>query len=199
MPSLQDIFHYLSGVWMLMTGRREGLNHLDLSADGFWNSFWAIIVAFPVLLFWWATELGEYGIEALDLSGRLSIVLRLAVSDLTAWILPLILLIPVVRLTGCADRFVAIVVGSNWGSALINWLLLPMLILMRFLPDATDIASILGLVMLLVYIALAWRMFHGLIGGSASQTTAIFGTLLVMEILISVAMLELLGLPAIAS
>ena len=150
MPSLQDIFHYLSGVWMLMTGRREGMNKLDLSADGFWNSFWAIIVAFPVLLFWWATELGEYGIEALDLSGRLSIVLRLAVSDLTAWILPLILLIPVVRLAGCADRFVAIVVGSNWGSALINWLLLPMLILMRFLPDATDIVSILGLVMLLV-------------------------------------------------
>ncbi len=199
MPSLQNIFHYLAGVWMLMTGRREGLNHLDLSADGFWNSFWAIAVAFPVFLFWWATELGEYGLEALELSGRLSIVLRLAVSDLTSWILPLFLLVPVVRLAGCADRFAAIVVGSNWGSALINWLLLPVMILMRFMPDSTGIASILGLMLILVYVALAWRLFHGLIGGSKLQTTAIFGTLILSEILISVAMLELLGLPAIAS
>ena len=199
MPSLHDIFHYLAGVWQLMTGRRQGLNNLDLSADGFWNSFWAIAVAFPVFLFWWATELGEYGIAAIELSDRLSIVLRLAISDLVSWVLPLFLLVPVVRLAGCSDRFVAIVVGSNWGSALINWMLLPVMILIRFLPASIETASVLGLMLLFIYVGLAWRMFHGLIGGTALQTTVVFGTLLLSEILLSTAMLELLGLPSAVS
>ena len=39
----------LTGAWRLMLGKADGLRLLDLSADGFWNSFFAIIVATPAL------------------------------------------------------------------------------------------------------------------------------------------------------
>ena len=35
----------LTGAWRLMLGKADGLRLLDLSADGFWNSFFAIVVA----------------------------------------------------------------------------------------------------------------------------------------------------------
>src|SRR5690606_41820067 len=47
MPSLDDIFRYFWGVWKMMLGRKEGLDHLDVSAESFWSSFYAIAVALP--------------------------------------------------------------------------------------------------------------------------------------------------------
>ncbi|MER9338061.1 hypothetical protein NKJ06_29550, partial [Mesorhizobium sp. M0293] len=43
----------LTGAWRLMLGKTDGLRLLDLSADGFWNSFFAIVVAAPALLVGW--------------------------------------------------------------------------------------------------------------------------------------------------
>ena len=49
MPSGDDIQAYLAGAWRLMMGKPDGVRALDVSADGFWNSFFAILVAFPAL------------------------------------------------------------------------------------------------------------------------------------------------------
>ena len=50
MPSTDDIYRQLTGVWQMMTGKPDGIRLLDLSADGFWNSFFAIVVAVPALI-----------------------------------------------------------------------------------------------------------------------------------------------------
>ena len=49
MPPAEDIQRQMLGAWRMMTGRRDGMRLLDLSVDGFWNSFFAIVVAAPVL------------------------------------------------------------------------------------------------------------------------------------------------------
>ena len=53
MPSAEEIQQYLTGAWRMMMGKPDGLRLLDLSADGFWNSFFAIIVALPALFVGW--------------------------------------------------------------------------------------------------------------------------------------------------
>ena len=50
MPSANEIQAGLTGAWRMMLGRSDGIGLLDLSADGFWNSFFAMIVALPPLL-----------------------------------------------------------------------------------------------------------------------------------------------------
>ena len=53
----------LIGAWRLMLGKVDGLRLLDLSADGFWNSFFAIVIAAPALIVGWvgiANEIGDH-------------------------------------------------------------------------------------------------------------------------------------------
>ena len=47
MPSAENIQLYLTGAWRMMMGKADGLRLLDLSVDGFWNSFFAIVIALP--------------------------------------------------------------------------------------------------------------------------------------------------------
>ena len=42
-PSLAELLRYFTGILRLMQGKRDGLQRLNLSADGFWASFGAII------------------------------------------------------------------------------------------------------------------------------------------------------------
>ncbi|TIX33060.1 MAG: transporter, partial [Mesorhizobium sp.] len=44
MLSADETYASLAGAWRLMLGKVDGLRLLDLSADGFWNSFFAIVV-----------------------------------------------------------------------------------------------------------------------------------------------------------
>ena len=53
MLSGTEIQSGLTGAWRLMMGRADGLRLLDLTADGFWNSFFAIIVALPPMALGW--------------------------------------------------------------------------------------------------------------------------------------------------
>ena len=66
---------------------------LDISADGFWNSFFAIVVALPALIAGWvgiANDARRSGY--VSFGDRLSIMLRLATVDIGAWVLPLVAL-----------------------------------------------------------------------------------------------------------
>ena len=58
---VDEIQRYLTGAWRMMMGKADGLRLLDLSADGFWNSFFAIVVALPALIVGWVGVANEIG------------------------------------------------------------------------------------------------------------------------------------------
>ena len=125
MPSAENIQLYLTGAWRMMMGKADGLRLLDLSVDGFWNSFFAIVIALPALIVGWVGVANELSQISGEFGSKLSILVRLAVIDLATWILPLVALAAVASRAGIADRFVALVVASNWASALFVWIMLP--------------------------------------------------------------------------
>jgi hypothetical protein len=55
MPPGDDIQKISLWRLALMTGKRDGLKLLDLSADGFWNSFYAIVLALPAMFVGWVS------------------------------------------------------------------------------------------------------------------------------------------------
>jgi hypothetical protein len=193
MPDGAEIQRSIVGAWRLMNGKAEGLRLLDLSIDGFWNSFFAIVVALPGLVIGWMSMTADAPFF-LDGGSRLALMLRLAVVDVGAWVLPVALLAAVARPAGIADRLVPYVVATNWGSVIVIWLMVPAAMLRILFPAAADLTSILSLVVFVANLALTWRMTNAAIGRGPSVATAVFIGMFFGSLLVLFALQSLVGL-----
>ncbi|MHA6643832.1 transporter [Mesorhizobium sp. A623] len=183
----------LTGAWRLMLGKPDGLRLLDLSADGFWNSFYAMVFAVPALIVGWvgiANEIGDPDVFA----GRLAMLFGLAAVDFGAWVLPLIGLALVAPRAGIGERFVAYVVASNWASAIIAWLMLPPALIRLFLPASDPTAGFLSLFCFLLSMVLTWRMTNAVVGKGAAIGTAVFVGMFVISLVVVFALQAMLGI-----
>lgn len=194
MPSAEDIQQNLTGAWRMMLGKTDGLRLLDLSADGFWNSFFAIVVALPPLVVSWVGAANVMAAASDEIGGRLSIVMRLALIDVSTWIVPIALLAAVASRTGIADRLVQIVVASNWGTALIAWLMLPGALFTLFWPSASGMDGVLSLVLFVFAIVLSWRLTNVAVGRGPAVATAVFVGMFVTSLLVLFVLQDVFGL-----
>ena len=196
MPPIEQIQQYLTGAWRMMMGKSDGLRLLDLSADGFWNSFFAIAVALPALMVGWAGIANELGANPEIFGGKFSVLLRVALVDLGAWVLPLAVLALVAPRAGIGDRFVHYVVASNWASALLVWLMLPASLLGLVAPGLQPATEVLSLVLFLVAMGLTWRLTNVAFGKGPSIATAVFAGMFVASLIILFVLQGALGLNA---
>jgi hypothetical protein len=193
MLSADETYASLAGAWRLMFGKADGLRLLDLSADGFWNSFFAIVVAAPALIVGWVGIANEIG-DPDAFAGRLGMLIRLATVDLGSWVLPLVALALVAPRAGIGGRFVHYVVASNWTSAIIAWLMLPSALLRLFLPSSSEVASLLSLALFALSMVLTWRMTNTTIGKGPAVGTAVFVGMFVASLLVLFGLQALLGI-----
>lgn len=189
-----DVPGGLSGAWRLMTGRADGLRLLDLSADGFWNSFFAIIVALPALGLGWLSLANDLAALSVVPFGRMSIIGRLAMVDLGAWVVPLVILALVARQTDLSGRFVHYVVASNWGSAIVVWMMLPPALVRLLVPGQEDFSSILSLALFAVTMVLTWRLTTTVFAKGVAVGSAVFAGMFVASLATLFALQWLLGL-----
>ncbi len=195
MVSGEEISSSLWGAWRLMFGKADGLRLLDLSADGFWNSFFAIVVALPAMVVGWVGIAGEIG-DPEAVAMRLSLVVRLAVVDIGTWVLPLVGLALVGRHAGIGDRFVHYVVASNWASAIIAWLMLPAALARLVLEPTSQGVMLLSLVLFLLTMVFTWRMTNAVIAKGAAMASAVFVGMFVASLAVLFALQALLGIAA---
>ncbi|MEP6564923.1 MAG: transporter [Mesorhizobium sp.] len=198
MLSADETYASLTGAWRLMLGKADGLRLLDLSADGFWNSFFAIVVAMPALIVGWVGLANEIG-DPNAFAGRLGILIRLATVDLGSWVLPLIALAVVAPRVGIGDRFVHYVVASNWASAIIAWMMMPSALIRLFLPSTNQFAVLVSLLLFALSLVLTWRMTNATIGKGAAVGTAVFVGIFVVSLAVLFGLQVLLGIAAIPS
>jgi len=193
-----DIYLYLYGVWRMMMGRRDGMNVLDVSADGFWNSFSAIFVALPALLVSWVSFANEAEALMLLPGTRFQILIRLMIAGIGSWILPLAGLAAVAPRLKFGDRFVHYVVATNWASALLAWLMLPPTLLQILFPDLTEVATLFSLMLFFVSLFLSWRVTVAAIGKGPGVGTGVFFGMLVASMFALFTLQSLLGIHASA-
>ncbi|PBC05417.1 transporter [Mesorhizobium sp. WSM3860] len=193
MLSTDETFASLAGAWRLMLGKADGLRMLDLSADGFWNSFFAIVVAAPALIVGWVGIANEIG-DPNAFAGRLGMLLRLATVDIGSWVLPLVALALVAPRAGIGGRFVHYVVASNWASAIIAWLMLPSALLRLFLPSTDEVSGLVSLLLFALSMVLTWRMTNATIGKGAAVGTGVFVGMFVASLLVLFGLQALLGI-----
>jgi hypothetical protein len=194
MPPAEDIQRHLLGAWRMMTGKRDAVRMLDLSVDGFWNSFFAILIALPVLLVGWVPLANELAVPEARFVGRVLLVLRLAVVDIGSWVLPIAALAAISGYFGIRDRFVAYVVATNWGSALFAWFLLPASLLRLVAPGLGEAATALSLGIFLASMVLLWRLTDAAIDKGPGVATGVFAGMFMASVLTLFALQDLLGI-----
>jgi hypothetical protein len=196
MPSTDLIRQYLLGAWRLMFGRQDGLKLLDTSADGFWDSFFAMVVALPPLLIGWIALANYFG-EVPEVSGgKPSILVRLAVIELAVWLIPLIALALAARSAGIADRFVQYVVAINWSSALQAWIVLPVPLLRFVLPPDSGLLILATLVAILIQVVFIWRLTNATLNKGPAIATAVAAGIIAVGWITSSVLQSALGLYA---
>lgn len=193
MPPGDDIHRYLAGVWRMMTGRPDGLGMLDLSVDGFWNSFSAIIIALPVMLASWVPAANEACGPDAAFALRLAYVGRLAAVDFATWVIPLAVFAVAARPAGLADRFIPYVVAANWGSALLVWLTLPVVVLGLFWPAGSGPADLVALLTVMATLVLSWRLTNVSLGRGPAVASGVFFGLFGVSLAVLLSLQALLG------
>lgn len=194
MPELAQIQQYLVGSWRMMTGKRDGIKLLDISADGFWNSFFAIAISLPALIAGWVTITHSLVPGPGHFADRLSVMLRLATVDIGVWVLPLVAFAAAARPAKLADRFAHYVISNNWGSALLAWMMLPPTLLRMVLPAFSDYATVISTCLFIVSMVLSWRLTDSALGKGAMIATAVFGAMLIVSLLVFYGLESVLGL-----
>jgi hypothetical protein len=111
----------IAGAWQVMLGRREGLNRLDTSLEGFWRSFAAVIMLAPfaLLALFSQPRLADAAgapMDPLTASGVALAGLALFVDWFAFPIVLAVLALPF----GLGSRYVPFIVTRNWASVIIG-------------------------------------------------------------------------------
>jgi hypothetical protein len=101
----------VGGALRLAVGDRRGLGVFDVSIDGFWRSFRAALLCYPLylLLVVLRVSSGEW-----EKSGVPTIVIVESIAFVVSWAAFPLLMLPLSRLLGREDRFLAFMVAYNW-------------------------------------------------------------------------------------
>jgi hypothetical protein len=194
MLPLEDVQRYLTGAWRMMMGRSDGLHLLDISADGFWTSFFAIVIALPALFAGWVALAGDILARGDVSDGLALVIVKLALIDMCVWILPLVGLVLVGRSIGIGDRIVHSVVSLNWASALTSWIMLPPVIMLGFWPASHDLILLVSLALFGLTIFLLWRVLSAAIGRGGAVAAGVLTGLVLFSLFVQFTMLEMVGL-----
>ena len=106
----------LAGAWAVMRGRADGLTRLDLSLEGFWRSFAAIVLLAPFALLALISQQRLAEAAGEGPAGGLGLE---AVALVVDWFAFPLVFAALARPLGLGARYVPFIVARNWASVLI--------------------------------------------------------------------------------
>ena len=118
--TMDEVLTRVQGSVDLLAGRSElGWRRLDVSPDGFWNSFVAIPASLPALLLLWLSH-ASWLTEAGSTSDRSIgyVVGALATIEVVVWLLTVALFLFIAKPMRWGDRAVQTIIAVNWASVL---------------------------------------------------------------------------------
>ena len=172
----------LTGCLRLARGDRGGLSCFDRSLDGFWRSFRAAVICYPLYLVLLAMRVS---VAEWQTSGGWRIIMVETIGYVVAWVAFPLLMLNVVRWIGREHRFFEFMVPYNWCQVPQS-----ALFVLVGLESASGILSIQASQAIDIVAALATLVYEWFIARVALDTTgrvAVFVVLvdLVLGVLIS--------------
>ncbi len=169
------------GTLRLAVGDRRGLGFFDASIDGFWRSFRAGAICYPLYLLLLVFRVAA---AQWDKSGFASIVIVETIAYVISWVAFPLLILPVARQFRRDDRFLAFMVAYNWSQ-------IPqtVLVLLVVLDGATGLlsqseASFAGLLAVIATLVYEWYIARVALAVTGTQATLV----VIIDLLLSTAL-----------
>jgi len=154
MPGRDEIVRSLTGAWQLFLDRPDAMRHFDVSVEGFWRSFRAILLILPAYLLVAISERVQILTDAFPDAGfgDGSFVVNKALTLVLDWITLPIVLALLARPLGVGRMYAAYIVARNWGAvlAIAPFGLIALLFLLGFLSG--ELANVISLAVLVVIV-----------------------------------------------
>jgi len=110
-PAWAEVQLAVGGALRLARGDASGLGCFDTSIDGFWRSFRAAVICYPLFLILLALRVSSAHWAA---AGMFRIVAVETIGYVISWVAFPLLVLPVTRWLGRENRFLAFIVAYNW-------------------------------------------------------------------------------------
>lgn len=178
MPRLDEVLHYLTGIFLLLRQKQEGFGWLDLTLRGLGRSFWAFAWCLPAFTVIWASwRLYYLGSMPEGTPAGVNFFVRLLVIDVVGWLLPLVLLAALARPLGYGKYLATVVTASNWVAVLFSYAAAVPFALTLVSPASAPFAGLLLYAVFGASVVLQFRLVWMCVGKQtllAAAMTAIF-------------------------
>lgn len=176
MPSLTHALSLVSAVWRISRGQPDSIRHIDVSAEGFWHSFSALLFSLPFFIVISSADwrlLQSMGSE-IRFTPFFTIEL---VAYALSWALFPLAMIPVMRRLGLIGNYVPFIICYNWGNLItIAAMTVPYVLLSLGAPLG-------GIISLLIVLALFFSVWfrYALIRATLTQSIPIAGGIILID------------------
>lgn len=140
----------------MVRGDVTALDEMDISSDGFWRSFAAMLFVLPALFFSWAMDTNELISLGVTHSKPYIIAIQMVI-ELIMWLLPIIFLALAIRFLGFANRYAHLIIVRNW-LAVPLYYVIAVTDIIDFTTRSEDMAFALTFIILIAMIIISIRL-----------------------------------------
>jgi len=134
---LVEITKSINGAWRIARMDQNALNYFNMSIEGFWRSFLAVLIVLPLYVVFLVLNLSQ--LSGMELptgsatSKELYVAIKLA-AHILGWLAFPVVMIPISRLMDLSQSYVPYIIVWNWSNVLVMAVILPAVLL--FPPSA---------------------------------------------------------------
>ncbi len=192
-PGAQEVIRSLKGAALLARRDPSALGYFNLSIEGFWRSFAALLLVAPIFFIFAGLDFAaDTTAERQDgvtpaADGRYA---SIAVLLIISWASFPLIMVPVARVLGLSHRYVTYIIVFNWTSVLAELILAtPIALLYMGLFGVDTARGVYGIALLLVVV------YRWYIAKTALETTGLNASAMVLlEFTLSIAISKYGGL-----
>jgi len=194
MPWLDEVLHYINGVYLLVRQKQEGFGWLDLTPRGLARSFWAFVWCLPAFAVIWASWRLYYiaGMPAGTAAGPAFLV-KLLVIDVLGWLLPLALVTALAPMLGYGKHLLVLLTASNWVSVPFTYAAALPFALSLVLPAMAPFAGLLLYAVFGASVMLQFRLLWMCLGKQTLLSAAITALFVLPPMIVGQELQRLLG------
>lgn len=176
-PDRHEILSSLYGAWRLAIRDPGGMRWLNLSAAGFWRSFFAIVLVLPLVVV-------VQSLPAADPDMATPSLATLLAETLAAWVIRPFLLLGLTLVLRRGNRFPALMIAWNWVSVPETALFSLVVLVIFIAPGLAGILLVLSIAAILAIDYFVTRTALDIPGGAAfAVVMAMFLASLVLQLL----------------
>lgn len=174
-------FYQCECVMRILRGDPSAIDDMDITPNGFWRSFEAILLALPAMFFTWVV-FSQQLLAGGVIGNTFSLMARQAGVDLLLWVLPIILLALIMPWLGVGRNFTPLIIARNWLSLIIVYLVAAMTMVDLLMAPSAD--GFIGLLFLATLILSIWMFLRVSLAALPAHRAIAYGIVMLEVVLV---------------